>query len=113
MKKNNRVIPILHGENAIVPIDKMPVGKTEKHVKYIVGHSETGHHHILEAVKGQEFDIIIKDGEIYFTNKYEAKVTHKKLHEIHETKIVAPGIYKVNRKTEYDPFQQVRRAVWD
>jgi hypothetical protein len=105
--------PILHGENALVPIDKMPEGKIEKHTKYIVGHSETGHHHVLEAVKGQEFDILVQDGEIYFTNNYEAKVTHKKTHDIHETMIVAPGIYKVNRKTEYDPFSKVIRQVWD
>ena len=53
--------PLLHGENAIVPVSKMPSGKTEKHTTYIVGHSETGHHHVLEAEKGTDFDIIVKD----------------------------------------------------
>lgn len=106
--------PILHGENAIVPVDKMPKGKTEKHKTFIVGHSETGHHHVLESInKTEDFDIIVKDGEIYFTNSYEAKVTHKKTHDIHETVTVAPGIYKVNRKTEYSPFDKVVRNVWD
>lgn len=105
--------PILHGENALQPIDEMPKGATEKHTSFIVGHSETGHHHVLETVKGQEFDILVKDGEIYFTNSYEAKVVHKKTHGIHETVTVAPGIYKVNRKTEYDPFQKALRQVWD
>lgn len=114
MKKQIKVTPILHGENAIIPVDKMPEGLTEKHKSFIVGHSETGHHHVLEAInKTEEFDIIVKDGEIYFTNKYEAKVTHKKTHDIHETVTVSPGIYKVNRKTEYDPFQKALRAVWD
>lgn len=103
--------PIIHGENALIPIDRMPEGETEKHKSFIVGHSETGHHHVLEAVK--EFDIIVKDGEIYFTNSYEAKVVHKKTHDIHKTVTVAPGIYKVNRKTEYDPFGKVIRRVWD
>jgi len=111
--KDNIKRPILHGENAIVPIEKMPEGKTKRYTKYIVGHSETGHHHVLEAVRGQEFDILVQDGEIYFTNTFEAKVTHKKLHDIHETKVVAPGIYKVSRKLEYDPFTKVRRAVFD
>jgi uncharacterized Fe-S cluster-containing protein len=105
--------PIIHGENLLLPIDKMPEGKTQKHTTFIVGHSETGHHHILEATKGQEFDILVQDGEIYFTNTFEAKVTHKKLHDIHETVTVAPGIYKVNRKNEYDPFNKVIRSVWD
>lgn len=105
--------PIIHGENGIKPVDKMPEGKAEKHTSFIIGHSETGHHHILEATKGQEFDIIVKDGEIYFTNTYAAKVTHKKTHEIHETVEVNPGVYKVNRKTEYDPFLKAKRQVWD
>lgn len=105
--------PIIHGENVLLPIEKMPEGKIKKRTNYIVGHSETGHHHVLEAVKGQEFDILVQDGEIYFTNSYEAKVTHKKAHDIHETVTVAPGIYKVNRKTEYDPFGKVIRQVWD
>lgn len=105
--------PIIHGENGIKLIAKMPEGKTEKHTSFIIGHSETGHHHILEAQKGQEFDIIVKDGEIYFTNTYTAKVTHKKSHDIHKTVEVKPGIYKVNRKTEYDPFNKVIRSVWD
>ncbi len=105
--------PIIHGENAIIPIDDMPEGKITSHSKYIVGHSETGHHHVLQALKGNKFDILVQNGEIYFTNTLEAKITHKKAHDIHETVVVAPGVYKVNRKTEYDPFGKVIRQVWD
>lgn len=105
--------PIIHGENALIPISKLPKGKTEKHKTFIVGHSETGHHHVLESEKGTDFDIIIKDGEIYFTTTGKAKIVHKKSHDIHETVEVTPGTYKVNRKTEYDPFQKALRQVWD
>lgn len=37
--------PIQHGENILIPIAKLPKGKTQEHKIVIVGHSETGHHH--------------------------------------------------------------------
>ncbi len=112
-KGNAMNIPIIHGENVLLPIESLPKGKTTKHTSYIIGHSETGHHHVLEATKGQDFDIFVQDGEIYISSQFESSIVHKKTHDIHETLPVAPGIYKVNRKTEYDPFEQVRREVWD
>lgn len=105
---------IIHGENALIPVDKMPEGKIEKHTSFIVGHSETGHHHVLESTdKKVDFDIFFEGGEMYINTKGPSKLVHKKSHDIHETIEVNPGIYKVNRKTEYDPFLQVRREVWD
>lgn len=109
--KTNKLI--LHGENAVIPVDKMPKGESKKYSSFIIGHSETGHHHVLEATKDKKFDIVVKDGEIYFTSNYEAKVVHKKSYDIHETVKVEPGTYKVKRKLEYDPFLKVRREVWD
>lgn len=104
---------IIHGENALIPIKEMPAGKTSKHTSFIVGHSESGHNHVLEADKTKDFDIMIENGEIYITNKFEASLVHKKTHDIHETVVVQPGIYKVNRKTEYDPFNKIVRNVFD
>lgn len=104
---------ILHGENALIPIEEMPEGETKSYTKYIVGHSETGHHHLLESVKGKEFDILIRGDDIFISTRFEASVVHQKTQDIHETVIVEPGIYKVNRKTEYDPFQKILRAVYD
>lgn len=105
--------PIIHGENVLLPIEKMPEGKVEKYNTFIVGHSETGHHHILEAAKGTEFDIIVSGNDIFFTTTGASKIVHKKSNDIHKTVDVKPGTYKVNRKTEYDPFQKALRQVWD
>lgn len=105
---------LIHGENILVPIDNLPKGaKLKAYKSYIVGHSETGHHHVLEAVKGQEFDIFVDGEDIYISSKFEANLVHKKTHEIHKTLVVDPGTYKVNHKTEYDPFLKVRRSVFD
>lgn len=106
-------IPIIHGENALIPINELPKGVKKLFKTYIVGHSETGHHHVLEAKKGEEFGIIVKDNNIYVQVNAEAKIVHKKSHDIHKTLTVNEGTYIVRRKTEYDPFQKVIREVWD
>lgn len=105
---------IIHGENAIVPITKLPKGlkwHTETHA--IIGHSETGHHHLLEAPKGTDYELAELDGKLYLRLTKKAKVTHKKAFDVHETVELEPGTYVVTRKTEYDPFAQIRRAVYD
>lgn len=105
---------IIHGENAIMPVDRVPEGlnwHNETHA--IIGHSETGHHHLLEAAKGSEYKLAELNGVLYLQLTAKAKVIHKKSFDIHEAVILDPGIYVVTHKTEYDPFAQVRRAVYD
>ena len=108
--KNNAVI---HGESVLIPVSKIPKGKVTTTTSFIVGHSETGHHHVLEAEKQSPFDIIINGDEMYISSKQVANLVHKKTHDIHATVVVEPGFYQVKRKNEYDPFQQVIRQVWD
>lgn len=43
---NNKCIR--HGEILLVPVDKIPEGKSSEYTSYVAGHSETGHHHVLE-----------------------------------------------------------------
>jgi len=105
--------PIIHGENVLIPVEKVPNGKRITTSSYIVGHSETGHHHVLEAEKESPFDIIINGDDMYIASKHVANLVHKKTHNIHKTVTVEPGFYLVKRKSEYDPFQQVIRQVWD
>lgn len=102
--------PLRHGENLLLPVDTIQ-GKAKRYKIYIVGHSETGHHHVLESKT--DFDVVIKDDELYLTLFEPAKLVHKKAHDKHKTLIVAPGKYKVNRKTEYDPWQGLIREVFD
>lgn len=105
---------IIHGENAIMPVTETPEGlkwHTETHA--IIGHSETGHNHLLEATKDTDFDLAEIDGKLYLRLSHKAKVVHQKSFDIHETVELEPGVYVVTRKTEYDPFAQVRRAVYD
>ena len=40
---------IRHGEVMLVPVDTTPAGAAEKVTSCIVGHSESGHHHVLDS----------------------------------------------------------------
>lgn len=110
-QKDNAIVPIMHGENWLQPIDKMPEGKTTIHDVYIAGHSETGHHHVLKSKAGIE--VLEQGTDRYVLIKDVAELFHKKTYDIHETILVQPGAYKITHKTEYDPFQKIVRQVWD
>lgn len=100
-----------HGENLLIRVPAMPATGTKTYKSYIVGHSETGHHHVLESTK--PFDVVIKDDNLFLELFTDAKLVHKKSHDKHNTLIVQPGKYLVRRKHEYDPWQQTLREVFD
>lgn len=102
---------IIHGENVFIPVSKMPKGETTKHKVYIAGHSETGHHHVLESET--EFDVVVDKEDLYIRLFEPANVVHKKSFEIHEAKVLQPGVYKRTFATEYDPFEKVVRRIFD
>lgn len=85
-------LPIEHGEIWLQPVKKMPKGKKSQHNMFIVGHSETGHHHVLEA--STEFDVIEGLHDVYIELKTEGKLVHKKQVEKHNTLTVTPGKHK-------------------
>jgi hypothetical protein len=112
--KNGVRVPAQHGEVFLQRIDKAPEGRpTEKHKAFTVGHSETGHHHVLESAT--EFEVMPGDEkhDLYLRLFEPAKLVHKKTFDIHETETIVPGDYAVYQKTEYDPFRDVVRAVFD
>lgn len=108
MKENQA---IRHGECVLIPVSKTPKGNVEKAKKYIVGHSETGHHHILKSAV--DFDIIMDKLEVYLLLNSEADLVHEKSVNRHKDIKVKPGIYKIGHKTEYNPFTKAIERVWD
>lgn len=98
-----------HGENLLLPVEKA-TGKASAHKIFIVGHSESGHHHVLESKT--EFNVLEGDG-LFLELFAPANLVHKKNTDKHKTLIVMPGIYRVNRKQEYDPWLSIMRNVFD
>lgn len=98
----------MHGENMLTPAE-MPKGKSKKLKKFIVGHSESGHHHVLECA---DMDVIEAAETVIRVNQ-QAKLKHLKSFDIHETLTVEPGVYKITHKTEYNPWTKVLQRVFD
>ncbi len=107
----NKLKPIRHGEILLLPINEIPDGETDKHTSFIVGHSETGHHHVLE---GTQFEVTEDEkNELYFRLFELTKLVHKKATERHRTLTIPAGTYKRYHDTEYDPFNEIIRNVKD
>ena len=117
-KKSSNQKPIIHGECFIVN-RQVPEQTEDKLVKkdskevYIIGHSESGHHHM--AVSTKTFQVLeeSEDYDLYIRLFAPGKIKHKKSHDIHETQTLQPGDYAVYHKTEYDPFADELKRVFD
>lgn len=101
--------PIRHGEAMLIPIKGKVGGK--KHTSFIIAHSETGHHHVLESKT--PFKVSQTDKDFLIQLFEPAKLVHKKEVDKHKTLTVAPGKYKVVYKTEYNPWEGVISRVFD
>jgi hypothetical protein len=93
--------PIRHGEILLLPIESVPPGRAEKVTECIVGHSETGHHHVLES--DAEFHrIVAANGDLYVDLEAPTPLRHRKDHQQHRELSVPAGTWRVIRKTEFD-----------
>lgn len=109
---------IRHGEIMLIPIDALPDGIEQiyKGKEYIIGHSETGHHHVAVA----DFPVLTvfrpvgaDDGTLFLRVSKDARVEHKKSFDKHETKTLFKGLYQVTVKKAYDYFAKRMKRVVD
>lgn len=116
-KKTIRKNAIRHGEILLIPIEVMPeVEQVYEGERYILGHSETGHHHVAVG-EGKALTVFKPIGadsqDIYLRVNSASRIEHLKTHEKHETKTLNEGLYLVRPKTEYDPFAKMIQQVRD
>lgn len=109
---------IRHGEVLLIPVDAMPeVQQIFEGKKYIVGHSETGHHHVAVGTKAKALTVFKPIGadtqDLYLRVNSTSKLEHVKTFDAHETKMLNEGLYLVRPKNEYDPFAKLVRRVQD
>ena len=103
-----------HGECVVVKIKEMPSGckkVTPKSGRYIVADSETtGNHHCIEEIEGVE--MYEKDGVLYLKNDVPVKmfcVDEKR----HDTEVLEPGVWEIDRANEFDYLTEMKRKVAD
>jgi hypothetical protein len=104
MKKFSKMAA--QGELLFVRVDKIPKEATrateELNGKIIVGHSETGHHHVVDASKAKMFDT--KDPLLsYLDVNSDVSVVHEREFDTHEPLRLISGIYEVRRQRESSP----------
>lgn len=97
---------IRHGEILLLPVTDAPTGTTELVTSCIVGHSESGHHHVLESDEAFA-QIVALNGDLFVNLPSDTPLRHRKTHEQHRELTVPAGAWKIIRKTEFD----VRSAV--
>lgn len=104
---------IRHGEVILKP-ETLPKNAVleQSSKKYIVAHSETGHHHVLEAKT--DFKIFTFNGERFIEIPTVAELWHQKTgKDVHTPHKVAPSVYKIVIKREFDYFSKALRNVRD
>ena len=93
--------PIRHGEVLLLPVPAVPEGTTTWVNACIVGHSESGHHHVVEC-DAVFAEIIAANGDLYVDLDSPSRLSHRKSHHQHRQLTVPPGAWRVMKKTEFD-----------
>lgn len=104
---------VRHGEALLKPtaLPQEAVLK-EKTKKVIVAHSETGHNHVLEATK--DINVYTWDGKTYVEVPELSSLWHDKTgNDTHTTHKIAPAVYEIIIKKEFDYFADKMREVRD
>ncbi len=107
MKKFTKEMKLaIQGDIALVRVDVLPEGlelnKPEDNGTHILAHSETGHHHTVEATRAGLYNT---DDELvsYLVVEEDAELVHQRAWDTHETINFDAGVYRINRQREYMP----------
>jgi hypothetical protein len=107
------------GEINSTRIDKLPKDVVEvKPVNgsFIIGHSETGHHHTLEASGCKVFEAKNPPSGmkvLYAVLEQAKSLTHDRSFDTHESLNHEPGIYEFRIGREHDHYADLARRQAD
>lgn len=94
------------GDVYIRKIDKLPanVERVEQiNGKVIVTHSETGHHHVMDAEAVTMYRLPDSIMDCLLVVDKPAALEHLRSFDTHEPILFEPGVYHVRRQREYTP----------
>lgn len=97
-----------------IPADVKPLARENGHL--IIGHSETGHHHVLEAERVQVFESEkAPEGMrvLYALLDSPGELKHLREFDTHAPHAFEPGAYMFRTDREYDPYAELARRVAD
>ena len=103
------------GDMLLRKIEALPGGVTETKPdgeKYILAHSETGHHHSIKV--REDIKLYANDNDPFIAylvvDNTKALLEHERSFDTHAPIEIEPGIYEVRRQREYTP-EGFRRAI--
>lgn len=84
--------------------------------RFIIGHSETGHHHVIDA-NGATVGVMEKPPAgmriLHMILENPLAVEHLRSHDTHETITNEPGVYEVRIAREFDHYAELARQSVD
>lgn len=94
------------GDILIIAVSSIPKDAKPAIVEngnFIIAHSETGHHHVIDRVRAEVFEAADDTFIAYIRTLGDgAEIKHLRDHDTHETIALAPNtIYQVRRQREY------------
>ncbi len=103
-----------------VPAKRSRVGCTPlalENGRYIIGHSETGHHHCLDRNDGADVMVLDKPPEgmrvLYAILENPTLLVHLRDHDTHEPIQLLPGEYEFRIAREFDHYAELARISAD
>jgi hypothetical protein len=97
-----------------LPEDVVPLKPENGH--YVIGHSETGHHHVMTLDRKRVFEAKNPPAGmrvLFAILDVPAELVHQRGHDTHETIEHEAGIYEFRLGREFDPYAELARAVQD
>lgn len=82
----------------------------------IVGHSETGHHHVIERPEAVQIVAKPDSGAMTVLRMIvtePTRVVHLRGHDTHKPVDLPPGSYEIRGQVEYDPYAELARRAAD
>lgn len=103
------------GELTITKLARPPrnIGEPVKPVsgKLIVGHSETGHHHVVDANCATLTRV--DPFTAFLAVRTATRLTHQREYDTHPAIELQPGMYEFRTGREFDPFEEAIRISAD
>jgi hypothetical protein len=111
--KTHGTRPTAQGELYIRQVATLPPGLIPVEAKdgrVVVGHSETGHHHVMDARTTTMYRLPEEIYELFLVVTEPTQLVHLRSVDTHEPIFYPPGNYIVRRQREYTP-EGWRRAA--
>ncbi len=94
------------GDLYVRRIAELPKGAVEVKAAgrdHIVAHSETGHHHVMEAERVTVHKLPDSILDLFVTVHEPVELRHLRPHDTHEPILFDKGMYHLRRQQEYTP----------